>query len=220
MRDSLEERISKNMERTFEYIGFRGRICDIVKIGIDWFDYRDNEINLPKVGAFCRKCSKETAKPMMPIYMNGKPAYVLHCNKCGSEYPMYKSMFVQRYVGYDLACGGHVNPTHGTKSIVASMDRKAKDHYNNREKCVEARMCEMMNCSPEEYRERKKKWTEENKKLERKFEREQAARHAEYEDEKRKEESIKRRELIDKGIIKYIKNVGLVNTETGEVVKL
>lgn len=220
MRDSLEERISKNMERTFEYIGVRGRICDIVKIGIDWFDYRDNEINLPKVGAFCRKCAKEIAKPMMPIYMNGKPAYALHCNKCGSEYPMYKSMFIQRYVGYDTVASGHVNPTHGIKSVFASMDRKAKDHYNNREKRVEARMCEMMNCSPEEYRERKKKWTEENKKLGRKFEREQAARHAEYEDEKRKEESNKRKELIDKGIIKYVKNVGLVNTETGEVVKL
>lgn len=33
-------------------------------------------------------------------------------------------------------------------------------------------------------------------------------------------ESNKRKELIDKGIIKYVKNVDLVNTETGEVVKL
>ena len=57
------------MERNFEYLGFRGRTCDIVRIGIDWFDYRDDETDLPKVGAFCRKCAKETAKPMMPIYM-------------------------------------------------------------------------------------------------------------------------------------------------------
>ena len=199
------------MERTFEYIGFRGRICDIVKIGIDWFDYRDNEINLPKVGAFCRKCAKETAKPMIPIYMNGKPAYALHCNK---------SMFIQRYVGYDIVAGGHVNPTHGTKSVFASMDKKAREHYNNREKRVEEKMCRIMNCSSEEYREQKKQWAEENKKWKKKFEREQAARHAEYEDEKRKEESSKRKELIDKGIIKYVKNIGLVNTETGEVIKL
>ena len=60
----------------------------------------------------------------------------------------------------------------------------------------------------------------EYKKWKKKFEREQAARHAEYEDEKRKEESSKRKELIDKGIIKYVKNIGLVNTETGEVIKL
>ncbi len=208
------------MERSFEYLGFRGRTCDIVRIGIDWFDYRDDETELPKVGAFCRKCAKETAKPMMPIYMNGKPAYALYCNKCGSEYPMYKSMFVQRYVGYDTAAGGHVNPTHGMKSVVASMDRKAREHYNNREKRVEEQMCQIMNCSPEEYKERKRQWEEEAKKSKKKFKKEQVVRHAEYEDEKRKEKSNKRKELIDKGIIKYVKNVGLVNTETGEVVKL
>ena len=28
------------MERKFEYLGFRGRTCDIVQIGIDWFDYK------------------------------------------------------------------------------------------------------------------------------------------------------------------------------------
>ena len=154
------------MERNFEYLGFRDRMCDIVRIGIDWFDYRDDETELPKVGAFCRKCAKETAKSMMPIYMNGKPAYALHCNKCGSEYPMYKSMFVQRYVGYDTAAGGHVNPTHGMKSVVASMDRKAREHYNNREKRVEEQMCQTMNCSPEEYKERKRQWEEEDKKME------------------------------------------------------
>ena len=65
-----------------------------------------------------------------------------------------------------------------------------------------------------------KKWEEENKLRKRKFEREQADRHAKREDEKRKEESKKRKELIDKGIIKYVKNIGLVNTETGKVIKL
>lgn len=78
-------------------------------------------------------------------------------------------------------------------------------------------MCEMMNCSTEEYRELKKKWAEENKKLGRKFEREQAERRAGWENEKRQEESNNRKELIDKGIIKYVKNVGLVNTKTGEI---
>lgn len=50
------------MERNFEYLGFRGRTCDIVRIGIDWFDYRDDETELPKVGAFCRKCAKRNSK--------------------------------------------------------------------------------------------------------------------------------------------------------------
>ena len=32
--------------------------------------------------------------------------------------------------------------------------------------------------------------------------------------------SINHKELIEKGLLKYVKNVGLVNTETGEVLKL
>lgn len=32
--------------------------------------------------------------------------------------------------------------------------------------------------------------------------------------------SINRKELIEKGLLKYVKNVGLVNIETGEVLKL
>lgn len=207
------------MERKFEYLGFRGRTCDIVQIGIDWFDYRDDESDLPKVGAYCRKCAKETAKPMMPIYMNGKPAYALHCNKCGSEYPMYKAMFIERYVGYDIAVG-HINPTHGTKSIFQTMDRKARQYYNDREKRVAEQMCKLIKCTPEEYQEKKKIWNEESAKRNKKYEREKVERQSRYEDERRKEESNKRKELIDKAIIKYVKNVGLVNTETGEVVKL
>lgn len=208
------------MELTKEYICYRGRTCEIVKMGMDWFDYRHDEENLPKVGAFCKKCAKETAKPMLPIYMNGRPAYALHCNKCGSEYPMYKSMFIQRYVGYDTAAGGHVNPTHGMKSVTASMDRKARAHYNNREKRVEDDMCKAFGFTHEEYTDMKKEWEKEEKKVKKRLEKEQAERVAEYEDEKRKEESNKRKELIDKGIIKYVKNVGLVNTETGEIIKL
>ena len=73
------------MELKKDYIVYRGRTCEIVTMGNDWFDYRHDEENLPKVGAFCKKCAKETAKPMMPIYMNERPAYALHCNKCGTD---------------------------------------------------------------------------------------------------------------------------------------
>ena len=208
------------MKESYEYLGFLGRDAHIIRMGFDWFHYRDNETDLPKVGAFCKHCAKETAKPMFPIYMNGAEAYALKCDKCGSEYPMYKSMFISRYIGYDIKSGGHVNPTHGTKSVVASMDRKAKENYNNRGKKVEERMCQVLNCSPEEYREQKKEWDKENKIWKNKFERREAARQAEYENEIRKEESNKRKELIEKGIIKYVKNIGLVNTETGEIIKL
>ena len=105
------------MERITEYIPIRNRYCDIVRVGLVWFDYRADEPELPKVGAFCKKCGKETAKPVMPIYMNRKPAYGLRCEKCGSEYPMYKSMFIERYIGFDIKVG-HVNPTHGTSLFI------------------------------------------------------------------------------------------------------
>lgn len=212
----------KKMERKMEYIPFRGRSCDIVRIGIDWFDYRTNEpeSELPKVGAFCKHCATETAIPVYPIRMNGNPAYALRCTKCGSEYPMYKSTFVERYVGYDTLSGGHINPTHGQISRVAAMDRKAREHYNNRRKCVEDDMCKIMNCSHEEYREKKKRWEEESTLIRKQIKRDEANRYAKWEDEERKAEAKKRKELIEKGIIKYVKNIGLVNTETGEIIKL
>ena len=81
-------------------------------------------------------------------------------------------------------------------------------------------MCKIMKYTPEEYQEKKKIWEEESVKRNKKFEREKAERQSRWEDEKRKEESNKRKELIDKGVLKYVKNIGLVNTETGEVVKL
>lgn len=207
------------MERKTEYIPFRERYCDIVRIGWNWFYYREGEQELPKVGAFCKKCARETAKPVFPIYMNGKEAYALHCNKCGSEYPMYKSMFIERYIGYDGVIG-HINPTHGIKTIYQAMDKRAKKYHDDREKRVAEQMCKIMKCTPEEYQEKKKIWEEESAKRNKKFEREKAEHQSRWEDEKRKEESNKRKELIDKGVLKYVKNIGLVNTETGEVVKL
>lgn len=208
------------MERTTEYIGIRGKYSDIVTMGWNWFDYRKGEENLPNVGAFCRKCAKETAKPVYPIYMNCKPAYALRCEKCGSEYPMYKSMFVERYIGHDTLSGGHINPTHGLISRRAAMDRKAREYHDSIPQKVENEMCEMFGYSHEEYKEMKKKWDEDKRKAHKRFENEMAEVHARFEDEKIQRESDNRRELIAKGILKYVKNIGLVNTETGQVVKL
>jgi len=66
----------------------------------------------------------------------------------------------------------------------------------------------------------KKGWDEENKKAHKRIEREAAERHARYQDEEIKRESETRRDLIARGVLKYVKNIGLVNTETGQVVKL
>lgn len=120
------------------YIPMRGRYCDI-RMDLNCFD-------------------NESVYPIdtITIKMNGDSAYAIKCTKCSSEYTMYKSMFIQRYFGYDLLSGGHVNPTHGTKLIVASMDRKAKEDYNNTEKYIAEQMCKFLNCSLEEYREQKR----------------------------------------------------------------
>ena len=208
------------MERVTDYIGFRGKYCDIVKLGWDWFDYRNDETELPKVGAFCKTCAKETAKPVYPIYMNGKAAYALQCKKCGSEYPMYKSMFTERYVGYETKSGGRVAPTHGLISHVAAMDRKAIEYHNSIPQRVEDHMCETFGYTHEEYKEMKKKWDEESRKEHKKFETERLESRARLRDEQMQKESNNRKELIAKGILKYVKNVGLVNTETGDIVKL
>lgn len=208
------------MKRTTEYVPFLGKACDIVTIDIEWFLYRNDEAKLPKIGAFCKKCARETAKPVFPILMNGKPAYALRCEKCGSEYPMYKSMYIERYIGYDLKNGGHINPTHGVKSVFAAMDRKAKNYYNGKDTRVEKKMCEYMGWSAEEYGRHKKEWDKKEEKSRKKFKAEQANSNAKWEDEERENESAKRKELIENGVLKYVKNVGLVNTETEEVIKL
>lgn len=208
------------MERKMEYIGIREKPCDIVTIDQDWFDYRKDEKELPKVGAWCKTCAKETAKPVYPIYMNCKPAYALRCEKCGSEYPMYKSMFFQRYVGCATKNGGYINPTHGLISHRAAMNRKAREYHDNILKKVENEMCKMFGCSHEEYGEMKKKWDEDSKNARKRFEREMAESHARFKEEEIKRESENRKELIAKGILKYVKNIGLVITETGRVVKL
>lgn len=129
---------------------------------------------------------------------------------------MYQSTYKMRYIGSTTPNGGIINPTHGGSTLpelIASMDRKARKDWNNRHKKTEAHMCNLMGCTPEEYKEKKKQWA----KVTRNYEAEQRAR---WEDEERKSESEKRKELIEKGILKYVKNVGLVNTQTGEVVKL
>lgn len=209
------------MRRSMEYVGFRGRCCDIVIMNdnMSWFDYRDDEPKLPRKGAFCKKCAKETAKPVHAIYMNGKPAYALRCEKCGSEYPMYQAMYIERYVGFDMKVG-HAAPTHGQTSVINTMDRRAKNYYRDADKRVEEKLCAVFHCTPEEYRDLQKQRNEKRAKWEKKAEREAAECHAKWEAEKRETESNKRKELIKQGVLKYVKGAGLVNTKTGEVIKL
>lgn len=213
------------MERKMDYVPFRTGVYDLVVLdGIEWFYYREGEDELPKVGAWCRTCARETAFPVYPIMMNGKEAYALRCDKCGGEYPMYKHRFIARYVGYDIEGGGHINPSHGLTTHIGSMDRKARENYvkrmNEIPKNVEDMMCANFGITHDQYKEMNEKWKEEEKRVHKRFEREEADRHDRYTKNKINEESEKRKDLIARGIIKYVKGVGLVNTETNQVVKL
>lgn len=203
------------MVRKTKYIGIRNKSCDIVEIGFDWFDYRNGEDELPKEKAWCRNCATESAKVMYPIYMNARPAYGLMCEKCGSEYPMYQMDFSYRYRGKSYG-NGCILPTKGMKSIVQAMDREARAHYVKKKEETVDRMCEEFHQTKEEYLKRKEKWDKEASKRRKEFD---ANLDRTILESKVERDSSRRRELIQKGVLKYQKGV-LVNTETGEVIKL
>lgn len=210
------------MKKSFDYSRRAGKFVWQIQLGCEYFDIIENikDESLPKKGAYCRKCRTESAKPVAAIWLNNDKAYALRCNTCGEEYPMYQSTYKMRYIGSTTPNGGRINPTHGGSTLpelIASMDRKAREDWNNRHKKTEAHMCNLMGCTPEEYKEKKKQWAQENAKATRNYEAEQRAR---WEDEKRKEKSEERKKLIANGTLKYVKNIGLVNTKTNEVVKL
>lgn len=191
-----------------------------VRIDIESFMLREGEDKLPTQRAWCKYCAKETAKIKFPIYMNGKSAYALECEKCGSAHHMYKSTFFTRYVGHDLPNGGRINPTHGVKTIAESMDQKALEYRRKAKKELKERMCQLFNMTTEKYDKIHEKSAEECVKERKKLNAEKADISARITDRKIKEESDKRKDLIQRGVLKYVKGIGLVNTETNEVVKL
>lgn len=209
-------------ERTY-YPGIN-EYRDTVTIDIDGWEETylcrsTEERKLPNIGGFCKHCATETSKPVHAIIMNGQPAYILQCFRCKRAYPMYESTFKVRYIGYDAPNGGHVNPTKGG-SILNSMDRKARQHHVDIPKRVEADMCEMLHISHEEYAEMKERWDKEHEKVAKKLRNDALERQAKLAEDRRTVESANRKELIRRGVLKYKKGIGLVNTETGEVVKL
>lgn len=207
------------LKTTYEYffgVGYK----EAVRIDMEAFPIRKGEDDLPIQRAWCKNCAKETAKVRFPIYMHGKPAYALECEKCGNSYHMYQTMFRTRYVGHTTSSGGYYAPTHGVLSRKQSMDRKALEEYNNIPKKVEEEMCSLFNLSKEEYREKKKEWDDRDKKVRKMINVERAELAARADDRKIKSESDARKDLIQRGVLKYVKGIGLVNTETNEVVKL
>lgn len=156
-----------------------------------------------------------------PIFMNGKPAYAMRCPKCGSEYSMYVYKFKQNYIGIKTPGGGFIGPTHGTKSIFQTMDRKAKEEWEAIPHRTEKHLCDELHLmTHEEYKEMQKKRQEEEKKAKIAHERHMQEVRGRIEEEERRNASSERQDLIRRGILKYVKGIGLVNTETGQVVKL
>lgn len=133
---------------------------------------------------------------------------------------MYKHMYIQRYIGYDLCGGGHVNPTHGMKSRKSCMDRTAIDNLKRLHKRIEKTICENNGLSLENIWSLKKSVMKNAEKGHIELKQRKADINAQYEDEDRRNRSNERKELIDHVPIKYVKNVGLVDTRTNQVVKL
>lgn len=195
---------------------------ETIWIGCQGFQVRRDgeENNLPRQKAWCKTCARESAEVVETIWMNGKPAYALKCNKCGGMHHMYVSMYVSRYIGRDMRGGGHISPTKGILTQRQAMDRKGIDSLNEIPKNVENDICKAFGYTHEEYQEMRKEWEEKERKARKRINNEQANRRAEYRNEEIKAASDKRKELIQKGILKFKKGIGLVNTETGEVIKL
>lgn len=209
-----------NVKDEAQYVGYRNKACRIITVGMSGFDYRKGEDELPTTGAWCRECAEESAKPIYPIYMNCKPAYVLECPKCGSTYPMYVSMYRQRYIGRNTKNGGQINPTHGKTNIFGAMNRKAKSDYNDARNKAKEEVMRVFNMTQEDYEKYAKERDERHKKDKKRAERRESEFRAKFADERRQMESDERKRLIENGTLKYVKNIGLVNTETGQVVKL
>lgn len=196
------------------------KMVKTVWIGYQGFDYREGEEELPRQKAWCKQCGQESANVVAPIWMNCKPAYALKCEKCGEMHHMYVSLYRQRYIGSNIKGGGRINPTRGTTSVQNAMDRKARETMRAIPKKVENDMCEMFGMSHEEYRAMKERSAERTRQARKRIDNEWADRRAEWRDEKLQRESDERKELIAKGVLVYKKGIGLVNTETGQIIKL
>ena len=207
------------MKRTNDYIPYIGRFADIVELdeGRKWYFYRGGEEDLPKQAAWCKHCSKLSAKPMMPIVLNNSDGYALRCPKCRGEFAIYKDRYIRMYVGTKTASGGRINPTYGKLSTKEAMDRRALDERNRRAKEIDKHICELSGYSSEEWGRIKAKHEEEIRRL---LKDTTAKAEAHRKDEEIKNESEKRKELIAKGVLKYVKGIGLVNSETNQIVKL
>lgn len=95
------------------------------------------------------------------------------------------------------------------------MDRTDIDNLKRLHKRIEKTIYENNGLSLEKYLEFKKECRKDLIGLKQR----KADINAQYEDEDRRNRSNERKELIDQGILKYVKNVGIVDTRTNQVLK-
>ena len=178
----------------------------------------DNEM-MPGNGAFCKHCAKNTAKPHAKILMNRKPAYILKCEHCGAEYPMYKSMYTARYVGMHNPVYGFIAPTctDTTGQYRVQPTRKMMEFRAERKKEIDKNVAEIFHVSVDDLHNMREKWHKNNAVIGRKMDEDGARRREEMKAAERNSESETRKALIKEGIIVFDKKRKcLVNTQTGE----
>ena len=137
--------------------------------------------------------------------MNGKPAYALECEKCGSAHHMYKSTFFTRYIGHDLPNGGRINPTHGVKTIAESMDQKALEYRRKVKKELKECMCQLFNMTTEKYDKIHEKSADECVKERKELNAEKADISARITDKKLKRRIIQTKRPYSEGCAKICK---------------
>lgn len=199
------------MKKCNEYLGFRHRVCEIVTVGSDWYDFRDAKV--PTQRAYCRNCRDLSAKPVYAVYMNRKPAIAVQCTKCKDEYVLYESDYNMQYVGINLRSGGKIEPTYGKKTWIESMDRKAVENRRNRKNKLTAELAKIHGMSKEDYEK------EEQKRI-KKFHQSLEETRYDIRERERKEKAEERKELLRIGVLKYVKGVGLVDTRTNQIYKV
>jgi len=179
-----------------------------ISVGCQLFTIiRDDTKSLPRIGEWCRDCADNSAVPKYLSTKNGRPAYIFECRHCHNRYTVYKDVYDHKHI------------------------RRTKVSFNCTEAEYRVRYTKFINefipdASDEAKKERIEgmmKSHENEEKSYAEYKKNEVDRHMIWEADNSKkkidQESLSRKELIEKGILKFDKkNHCLINTETGQIV--
>jgi anti-sigma28 factor (negative regulator of flagellin synthesis) len=183
-----------------------------VDIGYSTYKIIKTEEVLPKTPEWCRNCKSQTAIPFVLIRMNANLAYGLKCKCCNQTYPMYKSAYDKKHVGFVNGHGDYIPP---------SKDGKIPPHLEKKyEKMSEERMIEMRKNLFGMTEEEARKSHQEFKEKEEMNESGEKYRR-EMEEKQSQKKVLTLKERIANGEIYYDKKSGVfIDSETNQIIKI